>query len=169
VTERKPPGVSWQSWIDRQIDEARANGEFDDLPGHGKPLAGVDRPRDELWWVRDKLRREGVEYLPPALAIRKQAAEAREQALAARSEADARRILEHINAAIRHLNRSNVDGPPTTLTAFDVDEVLDERRRRHAEHAEQVDERAAPPAPPPEPVPGRPPRRRWRLGRGRSR
>jgi hypothetical protein len=35
VSERKPPGVSWESWVDKQIREAQDKGEFDDLPGHG--------------------------------------------------------------------------------------------------------------------------------------
>ena len=67
MTERKPFGVSWETWIDRQIREGMERGEFDGLPGHGKPIQDVDRPHDELWWVRDKLRREGVSYLPPTL------------------------------------------------------------------------------------------------------
>ena len=132
MTERKPPGVSWQTWIDRQIDEARARGEFDDLPGHGKPIEGIDRPRDELWWVRDKLRREGVDHLPPALAIRKKAAEAERRALHASSEEEARRIIEEINEEIRQLNRTSVQGPPTTLMPFAVDEVVEAWRRRRS-------------------------------------
>lgn len=28
----------WESWIDQQIREAQERGEFDDLPGKGKPL-----------------------------------------------------------------------------------------------------------------------------------
>jgi hypothetical protein len=71
MTDRKPPGVTWETWIDRQIREGMERGDFDGLPGHGKPLQDVDRPHDELWWVRDKLRREGVSYLPPTLALRK--------------------------------------------------------------------------------------------------
>jgi hypothetical protein len=71
VTDRKPPGVNWETWIDRQIREGMERGDFDGLPGHGKPIADLDRPHDELWWVRDKLRREGVSYLPPTLALRK--------------------------------------------------------------------------------------------------
>ena len=60
MTERKPPGVSWETWIDRQVREGMERGDFDDLPGHGRPLRDLDQPRDELWWVKDKLRREGV-------------------------------------------------------------------------------------------------------------
>ena len=38
MTERKPFGVSWETWIDRQIREGMERGEFDGLPGHGKPI-----------------------------------------------------------------------------------------------------------------------------------
>lgn len=153
MTERKPPGVSWQTWIDRQIEEGRARGEFDDLAGHGKPIPGIEHPRDELWWVRDKLRREEVEYLPPALAIRKQAAEAEQRALAATSEHEVRRIIGEINEEIRQLNRHSVAGPPTTLMAFDVEEVVEAWRRRPVppEEPERPDIVQAPPSDPPSP------------------
>lgn len=35
---RRKPGESWQSFVERQIQEAQAQGAFDNLPGHGKPL-----------------------------------------------------------------------------------------------------------------------------------
>jgi hypothetical protein len=60
MTERKPAGVPWESWIDRQIRRAEERGEFDDLPGAGRPIPDLDKPFDELWWVKDKLRREGL-------------------------------------------------------------------------------------------------------------
>jgi hypothetical protein len=37
MTERKPPGVSWESGIDEQIRGAREEGAFDNPPGSGKP------------------------------------------------------------------------------------------------------------------------------------
>ena len=36
MTERKPPGVSFESWTDRQIREAEARGEFAELPDAGR-------------------------------------------------------------------------------------------------------------------------------------
>jgi hypothetical protein len=36
----------------------RGGGEFDNLPGAGKPLPGANRPHDEQWWIKDYLRRE---------------------------------------------------------------------------------------------------------------
>jgi hypothetical protein len=38
MTERKPPGMSFESWVDKQIREATERGEFDGLPGAGKPI-----------------------------------------------------------------------------------------------------------------------------------
>jgi hypothetical protein len=130
VTDRKPPGVSWQTWIDRQIEAGQAEGHFDDLPGFGKTIPGIERPRDELWWVRDKLRREGVDHLPPSLAILRTAADAERRALAAGSEQEVRRIIDKVNGEIRQLNRTSIQGPPTTLMPFDVDEVVARWRRR---------------------------------------
>ncbi|WP_037834016.1 DnaJ family domain-containing protein, partial [Streptomyces sp. NRRL S-481] len=37
MTERKPPGVDFGSWVDKQIRDAETRGEFDRLPGAGKP------------------------------------------------------------------------------------------------------------------------------------
>jgi hypothetical protein len=124
MTERKPPGVSWETWIDRQIREGMERGDFDGLPGHGKPLADLDRSRDELWWVKDKLRREGVSYLPPTLALRKAVDDAKVAIAAAPDEATVRRLVEAINEEIRKVNRLAAAGPPTTLSPFDVDEVV---------------------------------------------
>jgi hypothetical protein len=44
MTERKPPGMRYEDWIERQIREAQERGAFDDLPGAGKPIPGLDRP-----------------------------------------------------------------------------------------------------------------------------
>jgi hypothetical protein len=72
MTQRKPPGVTWETWIDRQIRVGMESGAFDDLPGTGRPVPDLDRPRDEMWWVRDKVRREGVTSVPPAVAVRRE-------------------------------------------------------------------------------------------------
>jgi DnaJ family protein C protein 28 len=36
--EGRKSSRDWESWIDQQIREAQERGEFDDLPGKGKPL-----------------------------------------------------------------------------------------------------------------------------------
>ena len=121
MTERKPPGVSWETWIDRQIREGMERGDFDDLPGHGKPIADVDRPHDELWWVRNKLQREGVSYLPPTLALRKDVEDAQAAIESAGSEAEVRAIVIDVNERIRAVNRKATAGPPSNLVPLDVE------------------------------------------------
>jgi hypothetical protein len=50
--------------------------------------------------------------------------------MGASSEVDVRRIIEEVNEEIRQLNRLSVQGPPTTLMPFDVEEVVEAWRRR---------------------------------------
>ena len=134
MTERKPPGVEWESWIDKQIRDAMDRGEFDDLPGKGKPLPDIDRPRDELWWVRDKLKREEVQFLPPSLQVRKDLDDTREKIAAATDEAVVRALVAEINEKIREVNRSIVSGPPSTLVPLDIERVVERwRNERSAE------------------------------------
>jgi hypothetical protein len=130
MTDRKPPGVSFETWVERRIREATERGEFDNLPGAGKPIPDLDKPHDELWWVRQKLRREDLAYLPPTISLRKQAEEALQAAAEAASEAEVRRIVADINAKIVEGNRKAASGPPLNLTPFDVDRVLRDWRRR---------------------------------------
>jgi len=130
MTERKPAGQSWESWIDRQVRRARERGAFDNLPGAGAPLRGLDRPFDELWWVKNKLHQEGLSYLPPSVALRREAHEALQSAARADSEAEARAILEAINDRIREANRRGIRGPSLMLVPFDVERLLQEWRAR---------------------------------------
>jgi hypothetical protein len=132
VTERKPPGVSVESWVDKQIREATERGDFQELPGFGKPLPGLDVPYDELWWIREKLHREGVSVLPPALALRKEAEDAIEAAARAGSEREVRRIVGEINEKIAEALRRPPAGPPLNLAPFDVEDVVREWRERGA-------------------------------------
>lgn len=124
MTDRKPPGVSWESWIDTLIRQARERGEFDNLESHGKPLPDLDKPTDPERWIKDKLRREGVSYLPPTLQIRKDAEDAVAAMSTAPTEAAARAILDDINERIRRINRYASEGPPTTLMPFDTEAMM---------------------------------------------
>ena len=130
MTERKPAGVPWESWIDRQIRRAEERGEFDDLPGAGRPIPDLDKPFDEMWWVKDKLRREGLSYMPPSIALRKEAQDALEAARGASSEAEVRAIVSELNDRIRAANRRGIRGPSLMLLPYDVDRIVRDWRRR---------------------------------------
>ena len=51
----------WESLAERRIREAAERGEFDDLPGAGRPLPGLDGTYDPHWWVKEWLRRTSLE------------------------------------------------------------------------------------------------------------
>jgi hypothetical protein len=51
----------WESLAERRIREAAQEGAFDDLPGAGKPLPGLQGPYDPDWWVKEWLRRTSLE------------------------------------------------------------------------------------------------------------
>lgn len=124
MPDNRSAGHRWESWADRQIREAQERGEFDDLPGAGKPLADLDAPHDDGWWIRRKLREEQFSRLPPTLQVRKDLAEVRERIARSRSENEVRRLVAAINDRIRHVNRTDVTGPPSTLMPLDVERTV---------------------------------------------
>jgi hypothetical protein len=130
MTERKPPGIGFRTWVERQIREAMERREFDNLPGAGRPIPDLDSPHDELWWIKQKLRREHLSYLPATLALRKEAEDALLAAAQARSEAQVRRIVTEINRKIVEGNRKAASGPPLNLMPFDVERVVRTWRER---------------------------------------
>ena len=54
----------YETLPERLIREAIEAGDFDDLPGAGKPLTGAGTRDDDLWWVRDWLKRNEVKPWP---------------------------------------------------------------------------------------------------------
>ncbi len=125
--------MRWESWIDRQVRDAQERGEFDDLPGAGQPIPDLDRPYDEMWWVKDKLRREGLTYMSPSVALRKEAHDALQVASRAKSEAEVRKIIIDINAKIRAANGKGIAGPPLMLVPYDVERVVRRWREQRAD------------------------------------
>ena len=123
--ERPPHSEAhWESAVEKQIRDGMARGDFDNLPGQGKPLPGLDGSRDDDWWIKQKLKQEQLSYLPPALALRKEVEDARARIAAASSEADVREVLAAINARIREVNSRTIDGPTSTQMPLDVESVV---------------------------------------------
>ena len=119
-------GVSgYESWIDKQIREAQERGDFDDLPGTGKPIPNRNELYDENWWLKQWIEREQITgMVPTSLKIRKEAEELMETLAKVSDESAVRRIVASLNERIDRARRSQVDGPPVFLEPFDVDEVV---------------------------------------------
>ena len=52
------PEERWESVAERRIREAMERGDFDSLPGSGRPLPDAGTPYDEMWWVKRWIERE---------------------------------------------------------------------------------------------------------------
>lgn len=130
MSVRKPAGESWESFVDRQIREAQERGDFDDLPGAGKPIEDLHRPYDDLWWVRKKLEEEGLSYLPPWLRLRRSVERAKDRIDRATSEQEVRAIVSDVNQRIRRANRLTVEGPATSLMPLDEERTVRAWRER---------------------------------------
>ncbi|MFL5400841.1 MAG: DUF1992 domain-containing protein [Myxococcales bacterium] len=125
---RRPPSEPFESFVERQIREAREAGELTDLPGEGRPLPGLDDPPDEMWWVKEKMRREDLSFVPDAIAVRREL-EALLSALPRLPESEARQRLVALDARIRKLNATVTSGPPTTVAPLDVEALLARSRK----------------------------------------
>jgi len=133
-------GEPRESLIDRQIREAQERGEFDDLPGKGKPLAGLDKPYDENWWLKDLLKREDLSYpLPASLALRKEIQDLPQKVAGVYAEKTVREMVADLNGRISESRRKPIDGPPVVLELVDVDEVVRVWRDRRSGSAPRRD------------------------------
>ncbi len=118
--------MQYESWIDRQIREAQERGEFDNLPGAGKPLQLDDDPD---WWIKAKIARENLQpLLPTPLALRREVEQLPETLADARTEAEVRERVEDLNRRIRESYLRPQAGPRVVVGIVDV-EVAVERWR----------------------------------------
>jgi DnaJ-like protein len=122
--------MPYESWVERQIREATERGEFDNLPGAGRPLPGLNGRDDENWWIKGFLEREKIPMpLPASLALRKEVTDLPETLAGIHSEAEVRRLVEDLNERIRDSHRRRIDGPALVLRPVDVEATVAEWRR----------------------------------------
>jgi hypothetical protein len=142
-------------WVDHQIRAAMDRGEFDNLPGAGKPLRLPDR-HDPDWWVKGLIEREKITgVLPPALALRREDAELDGELDRMASEEEVRRALADFNARVVAARRQLQGGPPVVTPTREVEDEVNAWRQRRAERravvrAAELRDKAA-----------QQPRRRW--------
>jgi hypothetical protein len=124
MKKRKPPAVHGPTWFDQQIEEARVRGDFDNLPGKGKPLPDLGETADPLWWVKKKLKQERVSSVPETLALRREVELFLEGLGAMRGEETVRQVVLALNERIRKVNATAISGPPSTVVPLDGDKIV---------------------------------------------
>ncbi|GHJ59486.1 hypothetical protein NOK12_20040 [Nocardioides sp. OK12] len=148
------------AWVDQQVRVAMAKGEFDDLPGSGRPIEDLGSEHDPDWWVKRLVEREQITgVLPPSLQLRKDDAELDARLDALTVEREARREVEDFNARVIRARYTPADGTPPLITMpRDVEATLaawaERRTARAAAVRAQVQAQALAAA-------TRPPRRPW--------
>jgi hypothetical protein len=150
-------------YVDLQIKQAMERGDFDDLPGAGKPIKNLGAQHDPDWWVKQLIEREKISgVLPPALQLRKDDAELDGRLDRHTAESEVRRLLEDFNARVMKARYTPVDGPPLITMPRDVEaEVTAWRERQVVRRREAAARKAAARAPERPERPERRPRRRW--------
>ena len=137
-------------WVDLQVRRAMERGEFDDLPGAGKPLKLPDR-HDPDWWVKQLIEREQITgVLPPALGLRQEDAELDAALDREGSEEAVRRAVADFNRRVVDARRQLQGGPPVVTPTRDVEAEVAAWQERRAARRTRNREQAAP-APEPRP------------------
>ena len=89
------------TWVDLQVRKAMDRGDFDDLPGAGKPISDLGTQHDPDWWLKRLIERERITgVLPAALQLRKDDAELDELLDRLGTEAGVRREVDDFNARV---------------------------------------------------------------------
>jgi hypothetical protein len=122
------------AFIETAIQQAIRRGEFDNLPGAGKPLEDLGSHHDPDWWIRRKIETENLTGLgPPALRLRVENLELDSQLDLEPSETRVREVLDDFNRRVIDARRQLQGGPPVVTPTRDVEaEVRAWRERRAA-------------------------------------
>ena len=152
MTERKPPGMSFETWVDAQISQGLARGDFDGLAGAGKPLSPAALDESGYEWVLAKARKENLDVfgmLPPGLALKKEREDLPRRAESLPSAAAVRALAEDYNDRVQAFWRRPQESRWSPVPGLaDVDALVAGWELTH-------------PAPEPAPAPAAPaPRRR---------
>lgn len=96
-------GPTYETWLEKALREATERGDFDDLPGAGKPIADLDRPYDPAWWARKFAHRERLRdrLVELAATVRRELP----GLIAGRDRERALRRVDELNARIAELNQ----------------------------------------------------------------
>lgn len=117
--------------VEVSIEQAIRRGDFDNLPGSGKPIPGLGSTTGPDWWIRRKIERERLTGLgPPALTLRTEYASLAARLDDLRGEGEVREYLEDFNHRVIEARRQLLGGPPVVTPTVEPDDWVREWRER---------------------------------------
>jgi Domain of unknown function (DUF1992) len=122
---------------DLQVRKAIARGEFDDLPGSGKPIDLPDQ-HDPDWWLRSLMQREHIVLLPPSIQLRKDDAALDVHLDQMWNEKAVRREIDEFNARVIRARYQLPAGPPLITMPRDPDATVTAWADRRAARAQKA-------------------------------
>jgi hypothetical protein len=147
---RQAGEVDGRPSVEAQIRAAQARGDFDDLPGKGKPLK-LPEVHDPNWWVKSYVEREGIDtsaLVHPTIALRREADTFPESLAELTTEEQARAVLEDFNRRVVAEWRRPTTGPslPVVARQVAVEPMIERWRalRADRQHAERDADTAGP-------------------------
>src|SRR3954462_1274540 len=147
MTERKPPGMSFETWVDQQITQAQARGAFENLSAAGKPLPRRVREQTTYEWALEWARRENGNahgMLPAGPAPREGGGGPPEGVERLPSEDAVRGVVDEFNERVAAHWRRPADRADAVPGMADLDALLG-----HWRGTRPPPQPEHPPAPPP--------------------
>ena len=115
----------YESRIDRAIREAQERGDFDNLPGTGKPLRNTTDVYDDEWWIKQLAERENLSgALPPSLSLRREVQDLAETLARLRTETAVREHVADLNRRVLLARRGPTEGPPVLVRTVDLEAAV---------------------------------------------
>lgn len=127
---------------DRQIRRGIERGEFDNLPGSGKPL-DLPTQHDPDWWFKSLLKREGLALLPVSIVARKEDAKLDDELDKLWNPADVRRKIDTFNDLVIRARYHPAEGPPMITQPRDVESTVAAWAQRKTARVEENRRKAA--------------------------
>ena len=127
MTERKPQGMTFETWVEQQIRRAHEEGAFEGLSLAGKPLPRRVREKTSYEWALEWARREEADVaamLPTGLALRKEREELPALIAQQSSEVAVRALVQAHNERVDQYYRRPVDGVWIPVGMADLEQEL---------------------------------------------
>ena len=111
---------------DKRIEDAMAEGKFDNLPGKGEPIEIEEAPTDEnaraTWWALKIMRQN--DFVPDEVRWRKSLDKLKAELHKANEPDAIRRLCEQINKLAYKLNTLGTNAIDIAVTGVDVEAEL---------------------------------------------